>query len=172
LSSSSFISISSSSASSSSTPSVTYCEEIYETIVIGYQTWFNRNLNCEDEKNGIHGENNDPYGKLYDWKTAKKACPSGWHLPTVEDWFELMSYLDHSSKPAPYEDGDIVSETIGEYLGDWDDSYTDNCGDWWSATGAGNFALNWSLCKESNAIYWYENSISNAYSVRCLKNKN
>jgi len=23
------------------------------------------------------------YGRLYDWETAMKACPSGWHIPRI-----------------------------------------------------------------------------------------
>jgi uncharacterized protein (TIGR02145 family) len=31
------------------------------------------------------------YGRLYDWKTAVKACPSGWHLPKMAEWNKLMA---------------------------------------------------------------------------------
>ncbi len=40
------------------------------------------------------------YGKLYDWYTIdrvkngnKNICPSGWHLPKIEEWKELVEYL-------------------------------------------------------------------------------
>jgi len=160
----------SSSSSSSNTP-VTCGEEIYETVGIDTQTWFKRNLNCGE------GTSNDPYGKLYDWETAKKACPDGWRLPTAEDWYKLMKFLDDTSEGPPegppYKDEDIVSETVGESLANnelkWDSGYAGNCGNWWSASDDGNFALNWSLCKGSGAIYWYNNHKSNLFSVRCLK---
>ncbi|WP_461252249.1 FISUMP domain-containing protein, partial [Treponema sp. R8-4-B8] len=29
------------------------------------------------------------YGRLYDWKTAKKACPAGWRLPSRKEWVRL-----------------------------------------------------------------------------------
>lgn len=32
-------------------------------------------------------------GYLYDWETAKKACPVGWHLPSVAEWNILINYL-------------------------------------------------------------------------------
>ncbi len=35
----------------------------------------------------------DPYGRLYDWQTAKDACPSGWHLMTDEEWNAIIDYL-------------------------------------------------------------------------------
>jgi len=38
------------------------------------------------------------YGRLYNWKTAKKVCPDGWHLPTDEEWKELERHLGMSVK--------------------------------------------------------------------------
>jgi len=32
------------------------------------------------------------YGRLYNWETAKKACPTGWHLPSKEEWQELVDF--------------------------------------------------------------------------------
>ncbi len=29
------------------------------------------------------------YGRLYNWETALKVCPSGWHLPTDDEWKTL-----------------------------------------------------------------------------------
>jgi uncharacterized protein (TIGR02145 family) len=33
-------------------------------------------------------------GRLYDWETAKKACPTGWHLPTKADFDKLLLLVD------------------------------------------------------------------------------
>jgi uncharacterized protein (TIGR02145 family) len=38
--------------------------------------------------------NIDSYGRLYTWYAAndsRKVCPSGWHMPTKEDWYSLGS---------------------------------------------------------------------------------
>jgi uncharacterized protein (TIGR02145 family) len=45
----------------------------------------NDEANCQD------------YGRLYTWDAAKKACPAGWHLPTREEWDELVSATGDSS---------------------------------------------------------------------------
>jgi uncharacterized protein (TIGR02145 family) len=33
------------------------------------------------------------YGSRYIWETSKKVCPSVWHLPSMEEWSALISYL-------------------------------------------------------------------------------
>jgi uncharacterized protein (TIGR02145 family) len=32
------------------------------------------------------------YGRLYNWETAKKVCPPGWHLPSKAEWLELVNF--------------------------------------------------------------------------------
>lgn len=51
--------------------------------------------------NGNKKENCDKYGRLYTFKAAKKACPTGWHLPEVEEWPErgnggYPAFLDYA----------------------------------------------------------------------------
>jgi len=37
----------------------------------------------------------DTYGALYNWYTVEtgKLCPTGWHVPTDDDWKELTDFL-------------------------------------------------------------------------------
>ncbi|MDR0517359.1 MAG: hypothetical protein LBH25_09995 [Fibromonadaceae bacterium] len=45
---------------------------------------------------GNKTQNCDKYGRLYDWNTAMKACPAGWHLPSGTDWNVLMKFVNPS----------------------------------------------------------------------------
>jgi uncharacterized protein (TIGR02145 family) len=71
--------------------------KVYKTVKIGTQTWMAENL-AYKLNFGCWAYNNDTnnvriYGYLYDWETAKKVCPYGWHLPTDEEWSTLSKYL-------------------------------------------------------------------------------
>jgi len=78
-------------------PLVNYEGETYETVVIGSQTWLKRNLNYN--ASGSKCYNNDlanctKYGRLYERETAISACPSGFHLPTIDEWKTLVSFVE------------------------------------------------------------------------------
>ncbi len=40
--------------------------------------------------------NYQTYGVLYNWPAAMNACPSGWSLPSSEEWESLFTYLGGS----------------------------------------------------------------------------
>ena len=88
-----------------------------ESVTIGSQIWAKKNLDCDVAGSKCYG--NDPancvkYGRLYDWATAmglppncnssscsgqigsphRGICPSGWHIPSNDDWDKLYRYAD------------------------------------------------------------------------------
>ena len=101
------------------TPTVTYEGQLYNTIQIFSQCWLKESLNVGIMIQGGQGMtddgiiekycyNNEPdsctkYGGLYQWDemmqyTAQQGvqgiCPSGWHLPTDEEWKVLEGAVD------------------------------------------------------------------------------
>jgi len=120
---------------------VTYGGEDYETVAIGEQVWFKRNLNYAPTDSGVaansrcyedNGDSCAQYGRLYNWATAmalpdycnkascasqiktphKGICPDGWHIPTNADWEKLFRYVDGSvGTDSPYK-----SDVAGKYL--------------------------------------------------------
>ncbi|MCK9641162.1 MAG: fibrobacter succinogenes major paralogous domain-containing protein [Prolixibacteraceae bacterium] len=75
--------------------------KVYKTVKIGNQTWMAENLNYTASSGSwCHGNDNsncNKYGRLYDWETAKKVCPSGWHLPSNSEWETMVDYLGGES---------------------------------------------------------------------------
>ena len=68
------------------------------------QIWMAKNLNYETDGSFCY-KNADSkctqYGRLYKWDAAKKACPSGWHLPSKKDFETMLSTLGVLETGAP-----------------------------------------------------------------------
>ena len=92
----------------------------YETVQIGEQCWFAENLRTTVYADGTaipevtdqgtwnwlssgarcdynHNASNAAfYGRLYNWYAAddpRGLCPSGWHVPSDEEWTNLENYI-------------------------------------------------------------------------------
>jgi len=162
------------------------------TVKIGSQTWTAENIN--NEGGGVCYDN-DPsycakYGRLFTWGEALIACPSGWRLPSDDDWTQLVNYAGGE---------EIAGERLKSTSGwDWNNFFNisgngtddygfsalpsghgDSEGDfygpgstfWWSATEDGSEdAWRRGILSSDERVFRQSHKKGNLYSVRCVKN--
>ncbi len=141
------------------------------------------------------------YGVLYNWSAAmsgehsssanpsgvRGVCPKGWHLPSDEEWDELLSFVNDDINAAYM----LKSETGWNYNGNGSNEFgfsalpggerenvfnnfrnIKNIGTWWSSTEFFSSSI-WNRSIEYNYNYVNRHSSRSdfAYSVRCVKDK-
>ncbi len=140
--------------------------------------------------------NNAKYGKLYNWyavsKTTngnKNVCPTGWHVPTDDEWTVLTDYLGGDSVAGgkmkevgttSWEDNkDATNTSLFTGLPGGSRLYFDgdyltigNVGDWWSSTETSTDSALGRYLMGSNGGAGRRNEGNekrNGLSVRCIK---
>lgn len=195
----------------------------YTFVKIGNQTWMAENLAylpvvmpaSEASKDyacyyvyGYNGTNVTDakkkqeyqyFGVLYNLQAAKNACPSGWHLPTDNEWKELEIYIG-----MPLDEVDNVYDwrgTQGAKLkssltwawigGPGSDNYgfkalgsgmkdefnefqgLQTWGEWWTSTQPPGYSTAYvRILRNTSSDIWYTSSTGNVgLGVRCVKDK-
>ena len=181
--------------------------QTYKTITIDSQTWMAENLNysvdssfCYDNKES----NCAKYGRLYEWAAAvgkleskcgrghtcslpsgniRGVCPSGWHLPSSDEWDTLFKAVGGSSTA-----GKVLKSTSG-----WNDNSngTDAFGFsalpvgeredgrgyrqtgyeayFWSSTEYNSIYAYYKKLDIGNSVYQSNSSKRSGFSVRCVR---
>ena len=160
----------------------------YKTVKIGVKVWMAENLNYAAEESVCYknkAANCAKYGRLYNWETANKACPAGYHLPSDEEWIALVDYAGGEEKAGKKLKSAKGWNKKGNGTDDFgfsalpggggnDNGYFDNTGnngDWWSATedGAG-YAWSRDMSYGYESVDRYHSRKTNLFSVRCVQN--
>ncbi len=136
---------------------------VYKTLKIGGQVWMTENLNIGMRIDGASNQadnaaiekycydnldiNCNKYGGLYQWdelmqyvttESAQGICPSGWHVPSDDEWNELVDFLDDNG--FGYEgSGNDIGKSMASTSG-WTSSATPgHIGNDQSSNNASNF---------------------------------
>lgn len=170
----------------------------YNSMKIGNQWWMVENMKKITASgsyiyNNI-GTNETIYGRLYQWDSAAKVCPQGWHLPTDNEWKKLEIFLGMSQ--AEVDNWGWRGTDQGDQLKiEADCAGGTNCGTsgimallggYYDGLGAyaeeGSNAYFWTSSQKDANYGWYRkldlnkstvmadfSAKRNAYSVRCIK---
>ena len=73
------------------TPSLIENDSSWKNLNTGSYSWY-----VKESSNGEMISYEECYGALYNWYVVnddRKLCPTGWHVPTEQDWNTLSDYL-------------------------------------------------------------------------------
>ena len=186
---------------------ITYAGVGYSTVQIGDQCWFAENLRTTTYLNGDAISQNlsdgdwqsttsgamafyisgPAYGGLYNWYAvddARGLCPSGWHVPTDEEWTILTDHLGgelvaggQMKSNYGWNDGGNGTNSSGfsglpggtrNFNGNFNGAGVD--GYWWSSSPFGSSAWYRYLGYVGEVVYReYFGNLRYGFSVRCVR---
>ena len=129
----------------------------------------------------------ETYGALYNWASAKIACPPGWHLPTDDEWMQLAEFVGGAATA-----GDKLKESGTAHWGVINDEITDqygftalpggcclsnglfdgleNFGTWWTQSEIDSVQASYILMTHNGSgLYKGQSLKEHGFSVRCVK---
>jgi len=142
---------------------------------------------CYYENDSANGK---IYGKLYNWyavNSQKGLAPEGWHVSSDDDWREIIFMLNGKDLAA-----DLMKETGtshwksknttatnktgfsglpgGYRIDNGKFFYLGELGNWWSpGVDDSKYAKYQYMSYQYSKLFWFVNSKSFGYSVRCIK---
>ncbi len=165
--------------------------KVYKTVKIDDQVWMGENLAFKTVSGySVYDDIKDyvkTHGYLYSWEAATKACPDGWHLPSMQDWWYLSNFLGGDELSggklkqtgttswknpntgatnssgftalSSGRSGDNATEFIGNTTFFWTNVDDDDATSWCGA-----------LYSSKAELALYPVNKKDGYSVRCIKN--
>ena len=175
----------------------------YRWTKIGSQVWMRDNLAYDDGSDGISiiTDTNDCsnywYPELkdiyyYDFYSAQNICPSGWHLPSRDDWLTLKEFILTNADDTTNITNTIASErcwrrtigsdntfkfsarALGRYYSEKDTVYEYGTDAWFSSSYIDDHrtvhsAFHIVVGDVKRIIFSVDYSREIKYSVRCIK---
>ena len=170
-----------------------YDNNTYNTVIIGNQCWMKENLRTTRYDNGVSipkktsvyqqkfyfiPNNADSNGFLYNsyaatntssWSSVTEkiqgVCPSGWHLPTYNEFREMFNYLSNNGLQCDESIASSVGKAIAASSAEWlsstnacaiGNNFSANNSSQFSAYPAGwyNYNSSGSESYQTNAYFW------------------
>lgn len=151
---------------------------LLEGGVYVYRTWFAQNLNYKSPESFCYKNESaycEVYGRLYTFDAAMKACPDGWHVPTIGEWNLVLNTYGglHESGLALQAGGESKLNLLLGGFGDPGKVFKNIGvgGNYWDAEKKSSSTAGLiSIQKDSEAVF--HSSIGNWHrnSCRCVKN--
>ena len=160
---------------------------VYSTITVAEVTWMAENLKFKPKNGAFYFENDtnnmQVYGVLYEWKSAMKACPQGWHLPSGGEFRALSNHFEQkeswgkiSTDPSSF---GIQFGGMQDYEGTF--SEMDESGYYWTSTEYNKSDAEYfsyliidgmtviDISRKEDIADIHGTEKTNKYSVRCVK---
>lgn len=187
---------------------------VYKIVTIGTQVWMKENLKTTKYNDGTDmplvteyatwrdlstpgycwydndkASYGDTYGALYNWYAVNtgKLCPTGWHIPSDEEWTTLVDYLggrdvaggklkesgitnwQNPNEGATNESG--FTGLPGGYRSGGSFMFLGYVGEWWTSTAYdANYSFRGTIYYNANNIAQSEIFKQTGASIRCIKN--
>lgn len=161
----------------------------YRTVSVAGVIWMAENLKYIVSESDANYFDNDPnnvpsYGVLYEWKTAVRACPDGWHLPSGAEFQTLVNNIEIDEAWEKKGSGPISFNIRLAGMRDYEGTFTemDESAYFWTSTEYNENAAEYFsyLVLNSHAVIdisrkndmpdIHGSEKVNKYSVRCVKN--
>jgi uncharacterized protein (TIGR02145 family) len=160
----------------------------YRTINVSGIAWMAENLRYIVPGSQDNYFDNDPnnaasFGVLYDWKTATKACPAGWHLPSGDEFHTLANHFEVDDEWVKKGSGPISFDIKLGGMQDYEGTFTemDESAYFWTSTEYNENEAEYFSClilnnhtvvdisRECDSPDIHGAEKVNKYSVRCVK---
>lgn len=131
--------------------------QVYQLMQVGSQTWIKENIRYmpPEVTTSVLQSRKVNYGSYYSWDEAQKACPDGFHLPTLGEWLERINTYEGSDNPRR---GKFVHKDAKDSTLLYGGMYTLG-----SPIGAGTMGLYWTATDSTSTFGEAEGGIKPAY---------